>query len=117
MPNDNQENTNLKFYRGDTAIKRFRGKDKTGTKYNLNGFEIKAQARPSPDSETKYFDITIVDGQNGSDFANGIVVLRVPANTVASMPPQCLYDIQATSGSLTVTIAKGRINTTPDITR
>lgn len=113
-----RDNTNLIFYRGDTAIRKFIIRDKNGEPYDLSGMIIKSQARQTPDSEDTLFDITIEDqSDDGSEFEDGIVVLRVPSSVTSELPPQCVYDIEAKAGELTITIARGTITLIPDVTR
>ncbi len=116
MP-DNTEDINIQIYRGDTKDIRFMVKNSAGIAYDLTGFTIRSQARLSADSEETLFDITVEDGYNGSDFSTGIVVLRIPADDTADLPPSCVYDIQAESSSMTFTIAKGRLVLRKDVTR
>ena len=115
--NTNRDNENLDFYRGDTGFHEFKLKNDEGEPYNLTGFAVRSQARLTPDAETAIFDVTITDGQNGNSFSTGLIYLLVPPSVTKDMPPQCHYDIQAISGSLTITLAKGMINTPADVTR
>ena len=113
----NEEIINLVFYKGATVTKRFVCRDVKGAPKDLSGFAIKSQARLSPTSSGIIYDIDIIDGQFGSDFENGIVVLRVPIATTASMPPQCSFDVRATSGDVSFPIARGRITLVERVTR
>lgn len=115
--NTNRADLNLDFYRGDTAWNEFGLLDKDGNPFNLTGFVVRCQARQVEDSDETIFDLTLVDGENGNSFVNGVVNLFVPASITRDMPPVCRYDIQATSGTLVFTLVRGSINTLADVTR
>lgn len=116
MPTTKFQNTDLQLYRGDTETYTF-NVTSGGSAYNLSGYTIKATGRETEDATTELFDITITDGQLGSSFSTGVVVLRIPAATTAVLPTKLVYDIEATSGSIVTTIAKGEITVTKDVSR
>ena len=110
------ESTDLNCYRGDRELYTFTVTS-GGSAYNLAGYTIVATGRASEDDSTSLFSITIADATNGSSFATGVVVLVIPAATTAALPNELMYDIQATSGSIVTTIAKGKIKVTKDVSR
>lgn len=110
------ESTDLNCYRGDTETYTF-NVTSGGSAYNLSGYTIVATGRAAEDDSSTLFSITITDGAIGSSFSTGVVVFRIPATTSATLPNQLLYDIQATSGSIVTTIAKGKIKVTKDVSR
>lgn len=108
--------TDLNCYRGDTETYTF-NVTSGGSAYNLSGYTIVMSGRAMEDETTELFNIAVSDGAIGSDFANGIVVARIPAATTATLPAQLVYDLQATSGAIITTLAKGKLNVTKDVTR
>ena len=110
------DNIELNVFRGDTEAFTFNVKNSAGAAFDLSTYTVRAQARKSEDSSTAAFDITIADSAP-SAFSTGVVVLQLPAATTAAMEGQYLFDIQATKTNSTITIARGIITVTKDITR
>jgi len=114
MPTTKFQQTDLQLYRGDTETYTF-NVTSGGSAYNLSGSTIVATGRATEDATAKLFEITVTDGQIGSNFTNGVVVLRIPAATTALLPSKLVYDLQATNGGIVTTLAKGEIIVTKDV--
>lgn len=108
------ESTNLSCYRGDTETYTF-NVTSGGAAYNLAGATIVATGRLSPQADATLFQITVTDGQLGSNFATGVVVLQIPAATTATFPPTLVYDLRSTLAGVITTLARGQISVTLDI--
>lgn len=109
------EKTNIEVYAGDQeayVIQVYMD----GAKFDLTGYTVEVKAKRSARQTKTYFDITIDDGDNDSNFAEGKIVLVIPDTITATLPTVCLYDIQATDGSNNFTILSGEIHTSGQIT-
>lgn len=104
MPNRRTkfESTNLEIYRGDDEYFNFRIFE-GGDYYNLTDNTIRIIGRSTRSSES-LFDIDIVDGDNESDFKNGLIVVLIPSSITSDLPSIFKYDIQSTD-------AEGKIKT------
>ena len=115
------DDSNLKVYREDNEAYKFTV-TRDGNPVDLSdatnpGIVIKSQGRDDFDSPTTLFDITITDGVDGNDHANGIVVLVLPTTVTLVLPEKSRYDLQFTIGTKITTIAKGQLLLTKDVTR
>lgn len=106
----------LDAYRGDNETYTFTITDADGDAVDLSTYTVKAQGRRTPDETLAAFDITIAN-TSPSNFALGIVVLVLPAATTALMDGTYYYDIEASKTGDKVTLARGLLTVTRDVTR
>lgn len=108
------DRTALEVYKGDTETFKFQvfaGQSPA----NLLGYSIVAQARKTPDDPSTLFDIVINDGEYGSDFIQGIIVLKLQPAVTGALPSLCRYDIQGIVGTTITTLVSGTIQLHRDV--
>lgn len=103
------ENTEINVYAGDTEDYTFTVTTSAGAAVNLSGATITFKAKLHEDSPDALFSGTISDGQFGSVFSSGIVVMRIIATNSALITRDCVYEVQSVLSGVTSTIAKGNV--------
>jgi hypothetical protein len=87
--------------------------DSNGAAWNLSNYNISAQARKNPYTNTAY-------SFTGTGFSNGLLQLVMTADESATVPAgRYLYDIEATNqiSNTTTRIQEGLIVFNPNITK
>ena len=110
------ENIDLSCYRGDSETYTYTITTAAGVAVNLSTYTISAKIRRDPDAVTVDATISIAD-TSPSSFSTGIVCLMLPAVTTAALSGTYWYDIEATKIGSTITLARGKLVVTPDVTR
>lgn len=110
------DKTDLTVYKGDTEMYAFTAY--SGQKVaSLLGYQIRAQARKTPNSPELLFDVHIYDGDYGADFSKGRFVMKLPPSVTNDLPSLCRYDIQGVLGSDVITLVSGSIKVHKDVVK
>lgn len=101
------QDTDIDIYQGDTEDYTFTVTNSAGAAVNLTGATITWKFKAHEDSADSIASGTITDGQFGSVFSTGTVVMRITAVNSALILQDCVYEVQSVLSGVTSTIAKG----------
>lgn len=103
------DRTNLTCMRGDDEFYEFQAWIRN-EKANLQDRNIKVTGRVTEKNDTELFSFDIVDGENGSNFEEGLFVMFLSKEVTIDLPTLLKYDIKCTNISGEVfTLVSGQI--------
>lgn len=106
-------NRDISIYRGDTYIHEIRINNSSNTPIDINNRSYDAQIRKTVSS-----DVLISFTSTITDAANGVLQISLTANQTSNIKPGIyIYDLQEINNENVLTLLRGNVNVTGDITR
>lgn len=104
---------NISIYRGDTYTHQVSIRDSSNVAIDITDRTYTSQIRRSPSS-----DVILTFTSAITDASNGVVQISLTSTQTASLDTGIyIYDLQETNGSNILTLMRGNVTVTGDITR
>lgn len=104
-----RQKTDINLYQGDTRSYKFT-MTQNGSPWNVSGAtNVKLGVKASLDQAATLFEATATDGQNGNNFAGGILVFEITAVQSVLLTKNGKYDVQLTLASKPITPVYGDV--------
>lgn len=105
------DNTTLRICQGDTTAFKLT----EANAFDFSGYTIKSTGKYDLESTEKAFEVTVSDSVNGSNFAEGIIVVVLTDEQTATIKRSGFWDIQAKKDGKVYTLLRGDFQLLPDI--